>query len=157
MSFRIPVTTQRPVETTPSVRKRLRQIRMTLTPPAVVSEYQVSAEYHELLAVHILTNTGAGALGDRHAVFQQLRRGQSFWAIRGSQLPPNYTEGLYLSPTTYHDSDTLVPIGVNQLYTYREFPQIAMSGDTYTLRLNNGQAGDTVVADIYVQEPEINV
>jgi len=26
-------------------------------------------------------------------------------------------------------------------------------GDEYTLRLNNGQVGDTVTADIYIQEP----
>ena len=153
MTFRFPVKTQEPVKTSSVVsEKRLRHIRLELVPPDVSVSVPVNTAAWDIQMVRMLLTTGAGALGDRHAVYQQLRMGFAYFNCWGEQTDPSFTDSNYLFPGASHATMSLVGIGSNTVTTYRNIPRSAVYGDVLEFRINNGQAGDRMIIDIFLEE-----
>ena len=153
MSWRIPVTTQEPVVTSEMERSRaLKHIRLSLVPPATSVSVQVLVPIWDIQMIRMLTTTGVGAAGDRHAVYQQLRQGYAYFNSWGNQTPPSYVDSTYHYPGADNATLSLVAIGSNSITTYRNIPRVAIAGDILEFRLNNGQVGDSVTIDVFVEE-----
>ena len=153
MSFRFPVRTQEPVPTTEvEVEKRIRHIRLEFVLPVQPVRAAVTSALWNIRMIRILATTGAGNIGDRHVVYQQLHQGYAYFNCWGEQTAPNFIDSNYLFPGAAHATMSLAAIGANQVTTYRNIPRYAVMGDVLEFRLNNGQVGDSVIVDIFVEE-----